>query len=136
MSEAEARRALFAAAEAWAATKDVEAAFALVDAARAFAAPSTVPAPAPTPQTKPKPKPETAAAEKQKPGVAPVTAEDTPTIAFGAAKGTPLAQASAKTLAWYEAALVASVADPAKARWRARNETLLAQVRAELARRG
>jgi hypothetical protein len=130
MSEAEARRALFAAAEAWAATKDVEAAFALVDAARAFAATST----APTPQTKPKP--EKAAAEKQKPGAAPVTAEDTPTIAFGAAKGTPLTQASAKTLAWYEAALAASVADPAKARWRARNEVLLAQVRAELARRG
>jgi hypothetical protein len=132
MSEAEARRALFAAAEAWAATKDVEAAFALVDAARAFAATPT--APAPTPQTKPKP--EKAAAEKQKPGAAPVTAEDTPTIAFGAAKGTPLTQASAKSLAWYEAALAASVADPAKARWRARNEVLLAQVRAELARRG
>ena len=112
MSEAAARRNLFDAAKAYARAEDVESAFALVDAARVFA--STAPAvsaPTATP-------PDTA-----------------PSIAFGAAKGTPLREATPKNLEWYEHALVESLADPSKSKWKARNKALLGQARAELARR-
>jgi hypothetical protein len=61
--------------------------------------------------------------------------DDEPEVRFGRDAGTPLSEASERTLDWYGGALRKSIADPDKARFRSSNEADLAGVERELARR-
>ena len=56
-------------------------------------------------------------------------------IPFGRSKGTPISQATEKDLEWVADALVRSIADPAKERWKRGNEALLEAIQDELANR-
>lgn len=54
---------------------------------------------------------------------------------FGRNAGALLSQLEEGDLAWYESALLRSIEDPSKTKWREKNEGDLANVRAEIARR-
>lgn len=56
-------------------------------------------------------------------------------VPFGRSKGTPLEEAARPDLEWLEGAIQASVDDPEKERFRAKNVELLEAIRAELASR-
>jgi hypothetical protein len=55
---------------------------------------------------------------------------------YGKAKGQPIADASDHDLEWYANNCEKSVNDPSKAKWRDREEAMLAALRAEQRRRG
>jgi len=88
--------------------------------------PPATPAPAPTPR------PETPARRS----ATREPTEDDDVMRFGLSKGQSISQAGDADLAWYAAAVERQVSDPAKARYREQNERHLANVRAEIARRG
>jgi hypothetical protein len=54
---------------------------------------------------------------------------------FGRDKGIPIPQLSDESIGWYSRAMSQAIADPEKARWRGRNEQLLAALLAEEKRR-
>jgi hypothetical protein len=58
-----------------------------------------------------------------------------PQLNFGRSKGKRLSEVGEKDLAWYIGAVTDSVADPAKANYKDRNESLLAALETEKARR-
>jgi hypothetical protein len=55
---------------------------------------------------------------------------------YGKSKGQPIAGASERDLAYYRNGALRSIADPAKTRWREKEQTLLAAIEAEMARQG
>ena len=55
---------------------------------------------------------------------------------YGRSKGQPIAGAPLKELEYYAANARKSIADPSKARWKEKEEALLAQLEAEIARQG
>lgn len=55
---------------------------------------------------------------------------------YGRAKGQPIADASIDDLYWYGERCAQSIADPSKARWRDTETARLADINAELKRRG
>jgi hypothetical protein len=69
------------------------------------------------------------------PPPAPPPPPSTAVARMGRQKGEPLSALNDDNLGWYADGIAKSVADPAKARWRADNEAHLAEVRAEQARR-
>lgn len=114
VSGAEGRRVLFDVAEAYAAaTEDIDAAFALMDAACAFVDGAGAP-------------------DRTQVNA---SADSSAVVPFGPEKGKLLAEATSSGLVWLAQALASNIANPRMAQWRAKNEALLAQVRAELARR-
>jgi hypothetical protein len=56
-------------------------------------------------------------------------------VPFGVAKGKPLREATVKQLEWLRSTIKASLADPDKSAWHARNKRQLGGVAAELVRR-
>ncbi len=55
---------------------------------------------------------------------------DVPTVQFGKNKGTPINELSDKSLQWYIEAAKANIADPAKAKWKAKEQAWLDSVAA------
>lgn len=80
-------------------------------------------APAPSPPPPPPPPSTDASSSPRAPG-------------FGRNAGALLSELPVADLHWYESALVRSIEDGSRARWRSKNEADLANVRAEIATRG
>jgi hypothetical protein len=59
-----------------------------------------------------------------------------PCVTFGKNKGTPITELGDKSLDWYIEAARTNVTDPAKAKWKAKEEKWLGQLTQEKARRG
>jgi len=57
-------------------------------------------------------------------------------VPFGRSKGQPVEECDDRDLMWLQNAMRESVADPAKERWREKNQTLLDAIDAELESRG
>lgn len=55
---------------------------------------------------------------------------DVPTVGYGKNKGTPVSELSDKSLQWYIEAAKANIADPAKAKWKAKEQAWLDSVAA------